>query len=487
MKIIDDDQAGIDPDYLDRMKRDYDLERFVIHLPARLKPPKPGSKHKVRSLLPKDTATRSKQLYPALVSDAIGCGMFVMGTNIAAEDALVPKFIDAFKDLSSTGIASKTNLNRFVNNPITLKLFGTNHPLPRFPIYRSPYAIHPDQWLDMLMAGVPEYVAHFEDEEMVRACCGAFEQEGTAMVVPNEEDWLAVLANMKDNWKHGLILRNSDLANDAYFRGNHFLELQYLEEIYDPEMAERYGLETGRLMVTMHSHGHDFSSVMKSSLLARYYNDPLQVIKEDSELYRMFFIFKEVLKGQSSLQRATIMIKLLHLARKYLETSDIRFMPIAEATHNDIYREGDGINYIRDAHRLYPDRLSIVSGNRDNATYVVLGGPNADHTLGTIFHGLGHALEQHPEAAGTRKSHVITKENRFLPPFRLSPRFNMETVPVRTATYSDEVMAAMEQRGILKRILKLQPMLTLKHGVPYSRFEYMVYRMLSRKDSSAHY
>jgi len=64
--------------------------------------------------------------------------------------------------------------------------------------------------------------------------------------------------------------------------GNHFLEVQYVDEVYDSEIANRYGLTDGQVVVMIHcgsrGFGHqictDYVKIMMKSLPDRNYNLP---------------------------------------------------------------------------------------------------------------------------------------------------------------------------------------------------------------------
>jgi len=488
MKRLNLEYKAIDENYLQSLSQLYEFETIVTHPSARLKGDE-LSRNNGGSVLPKDSAAVSRHLYPGAVKDSLGCGMALINTNLKYSYNAYHIFNDIFKSLADGATSAKINVNRVFNNPVTLPFLGHDHPLVSAGIFNLSSSIPPAQWISTLKNGVPGYFKARSEFKIAKKVSQVFENGGNHISAVSDKKFYSAVKCLRSSWKRGLILRNSDIGNDTYFRGNHFLELQNIQEIIDPKIANLFGLKENLLCLLMHTHGNGFSSALREDIYNFYFKPLGKVVFEKDPFFDIFFTIKDILKAQSAIQRAIVLHRILSIAKEkkndVLQNMDLS--PITESSHNDVFLKGGNVMYLRDCNLLYRDRLSIVAGNFDGMNYLVRGGEKMDDCLGTICHGLAHALPFYQTSLLQYNSNLIIRKNRFLPPFRLRPRFRTQNVVLKSSEYSDEILSRLQDQGFIEVVAKLRPLLTLKYEKPYSKFEYLAYQTISRRKSVSHY
>jgi len=226
--------------------------------------------------------------------------------------------------------------------------------------------------------------------------------------------------------------------------GNHFLEVQYVDEIYDPEAAAALGLSKDQVTVMIHTgsrgFGHqvctDFLEVMRGA--ARRYKIPLA----DMELAAAPFFSKEGQDYYAAMKAAANYAwanrqALTHWTREVFEKTfgrsggDLDMALIYDVAHNiaklEEHKMGRAVRQLvvhrKGATRAFPPdhpelpplyRKSgqpvIIPGDMGRYSYLLLGakGAMAD-TFGSACHGAGRLMSRH-EAMRRARGRSITEE-----------------------------------------------------------------------------
>jgi len=167
---------------------------------------------------PSSTATATRDtLILGLTSPSPNCGMALARTSLYADDANDAN--DATLDALFGELARRLSLN------------------PHAPV------LSPDETADMMLRGAK---AAIERYDLVPSTPDYMDQQGNAL--PPDVDAQAVLRAVPrallgiGGWKFAQV-----------GRGNHFLELQVVDEIHDEIVARAWGLEEGQLVVMYHA------------------------------------------------------------------------------------------------------------------------------------------------------------------------------------------------------------------------------------------
>lgn len=297
------------------------------------------------------------------------------------------------------------------------------------------------------------------------------------------------------------------ISNKAYERGraqqgtlgsgNHFLEIQYVEEIYDEKVANSLGLFRGQVTVMIHTgsrgFGHqvctDFLEVMERAVLK--YNISLP----DKELACAPFSSQEAQDYLSAMRAAANYAWanrqcIMHWAReaflRVFNTSpkELGMSLIYDVAHNIAKIEEHEINgkrirlvvHRKGATRAFPPghpelpeiyreigQPVLIPGDMGRASFVLIGTQKAmKETFGSTCHGAGRVMSRH-QAIRQAKGRAIWREmeDRGI----IVRSAGRETLAEEMSeAYKDisNVVDVVHRAGISKKVAKLRPMGVIK-------------------------
>ncbi len=277
--------------------------------------------------------------------------------------------------------------------------------------------------------------------------------------------------------------------------GNHFVEVQKVEEIYDEEIAEKMGIWKNQVVITVHSgsrgFGHqicvDYLKIAKNTL-SKY-----GITLPDMQLACMPFksqegqdYFKAMCGGANYAfaNRQILGFRTADTIRKYLGISweELGYRLIYDHAHNIAKVEEHRIGNItkrvvvhrKGATRSFPPKHPevppayretgqpiIIPGDMGRASFLLVGREDSmEKSFGTACHGAGRLMSR-------RKAKEFVKEQgleRVIKDMVVVARGKgtiMEEIP---QAYKDvtEVVRVVEEVGIATIVAKLKPLGTLK-------------------------
>lgn len=234
--------------------------------------------------------------------------------------------------------------------------------------------------------------------------------------------------------------------------GNHFCELQGVEEIVDPVAASAVGLERGGLSLLVHSG----SRGLGARIFARHDRGGTDGLRLDAG-GEDYLRDHDGAVGFARLNREVIAMRAVEALRV-----DARL--VVDNPHNIAERRTDGVLHRKGA--APADRgLVPVPGSRGAVTYLVAPLPGAADSLASLAHGAGrkHDRASMPKRLGQQAStlarlarnpfggHVICQDRKLL----------LEEAP---EAYKDigRVVAEMEAAGLCRVVAILRPLVTFK-------------------------
>jgi tRNA-splicing ligase RtcB len=277
--------------------------------------------------------------------------------------------------------------------------------------------------------------------------------------------------------------------------GNHYLEVQWVEKIYDSQAADAYGLFPEQVVISIHSGsralGHQIGS------------DYLKVLDAASRKYEIPIRERELVcapysspEGQRYLAAVRCGINgafanrqaLAHLAREAfhqaLQVHPAEITTLYEVGHNtakvEDHRVSGGrkplIVHRKGATRAFgpghPDlpltyrevgQPVLVGGTMGTASYVLAGTRKAEQdTFGSALHGAGRILSRKQATKQFRERTVVQElESRGTLVRAHSRRGVAEEAP---GAYKDvdAVVEIMERAGIVRRIARVRPLICIK-------------------------
>ncbi|MCD1293973.1 RNA-splicing ligase RtcB [Methanocella sp. CWC-04] len=276
--------------------------------------------------------------------------------------------------------------------------------------------------------------------------------------------------------------------------GNHFLEIQYVEKIYDEQVAKAFGLEEGKVTVMIHcgsrGAGHQICT------------DYIKVLEKASRKYGIKLYDRQLACAPLSSEEAKDYISAMAAAANYAwanrqvishwvrETfndyykSEIKMDLLYDVAHNVAKFEEHDINgkrvkvcvHRKGATRAFaPGREEvpvafrnvgqpvIIPGSMGSASYVLVGTQKAmETTFGSTCHGAGRVMSRHAAKKEVRGSE-IKKELLEMGIIVKAPKDSAiaEEAP-EVYKDIDDVIEVVHRLGISKKVARLVPIAVAK-------------------------
>jgi len=289
--------------------------------------------------------------------------------------------------------------------------------------------------------------------------------------------------------------------------GNHFLEIQVIDEIIDKDTAEKWGLSRNRIVIMFHT-GSEIMGAYLGRLFAnrkkigrksrrmllknkiKYHllgGSPKTLTKRITYYFipkQFTFIDLDIPEGQRALLAvncsanygfANRMAVFGHIRDAIIDLSENEKSGIRllyDCSHNSIYREtvnGQAVwGHRHNACRVYPPSLLkqhhvfsqtgqpvILPGTNQTSSFICAGLEGASATHYTVDHGLG-AIQKNYE----KQFPVIEagQANRIYDYSNEAPK----TIPILSDDGVNRAVETLNRTGIVKTVARLRPIATLK-------------------------
>ncbi len=285
------------------------------------------------------------------------------------------------------------------------------------------------------------------------------------------------------------------------FGGNHFLELQVVDEIRDSALATRWGLRHGQVVVMYHLGPGPFSGTLlhhwslrtkldsnrapafflsklgfhfgqrlgQGNLLAKwnthFRSNGWTPIPEDSNEGRAFNAAMAMAMNFGYAYRLAT-VRAIYDGLREAFSPNVRAELLCDISHNGITQEtlGGERSWVarHNACRLVPGQPTIVAGAWDVPSYLGLGLSDSEGRMHSYDHGAGHLIES-ARAAGlltpTEDSVTRVKMTRGRG-FRVVSARN---VPVMDPGPIDGLMDRLADHHLMRSAVRLRPIGNLKN------------------------
>lgn len=278
--------------------------------------------------------------------------------------------------------------------------------------------------------------------------------------------------------------------------GNHFIEIQQVVDIYDPEAARTFGLKKGFITIMVHTGSRGFGHQVATDYIERLRKRNLARIKvNDPQLVYAEILSKE---GQQYLQalnaasnfawanRQMIMDKIMAVIEQMFHASSasLGLRLVYDQAHNIAKFEEHEIRgkkqsvlvHRKGATRAFPPghqdipveyrrvgQPVLIPGSMGTSSYVLRGTPEAmTVSLGSSAHGAGRVLSRHgalKKSSGTNIRQELKQKNILV--FTLSERGLKEEAPEAYKDI-DEVITITEGAQISRKVARMIPLLVIK-------------------------
>jgi tRNA-splicing ligase RtcB (3'-phosphate/5'-hydroxy nucleic acid ligase) len=387
------------------------------------------------------TDARSGVVSPGAIGFDINCGVRLLKTALGVDDiaARLEPLVDALYQAIPTGVGSKGSLT-----------------LDR-------------DALDGVLAGGARWAV--EKGYGVREDLGRIESDGC---LPG-----AAPSSVSDHARERGKRQLGSLGS-----GNHFLEVQTVEIVYDPRAAETLGLHEGAVTVMIHTGsrglGHqvctDYLEVTGKALRRYGITVPdrqLACAPVDSDEARAYL---SAMRAAANFAFANRQV-LSHWTREVfartlgIAPGDLGMSPVYDVAHNiakEEEHEVDGarrqlIVHRKGATRAFPGQPVLVPGDMGRYSYLLMGTEVAmRETFGSTCHGAGRLMSRTAAVKAARGRRIGDELRQRGVLARATGRDALaEEMP---EAYKDvqDVVAVVHRLGISTRVVRLRPLAVIK-------------------------
>jgi len=276
--------------------------------------------------------------------------------------------------------------------------------------------------------------------------------------------------------------------------GNHFLEVQYVEKIFEPEVADCFGLHRDQVVVLIHCGsrglGHqvctDFLKTMNEAM--RRYNISLPdrqlacVPSQSPEGQR--YLGAMAAAANFAWANRQVISHFTRQAFRRVLGEETKLRVVYDVAHNiaksERHRAGstteDVLVHRKGATRSFPagsifippayrgvGQPVLIPGSMGTASYVLVGNERAmEETFGTVCHGAGRAMSRTAAKRG-RDARVETKklEDRGIILRSQTRDGILEEIPEAYKDI-DAVIEVVHRAGLARKVARLRPMRVIK-------------------------
>ena len=276
--------------------------------------------------------------------------------------------------------------------------------------------------------------------------------------------------------------------------GNHFLEVQYVERIFEPEIAERFGLYQDQVVVLVHSGSRGFGHQVCTDYL-RDMDPAMRRYKLNLPDRQLACVPATSPEGQAYLgaMRASANFAwanrqgITHFTREAFQRifgkkQTLRL--VYDVCHNIAKLEWHRVNgrdrrvlvHRKGATRAFPTgrpeipeaykdigQPVLIPGSMGTASYVLVGAQGSlDETFGTTCHGAGRVMSR---TAAKKSSYAVNAKQRLEKQgivVRAETRNGISEEIPEAYKDVDAVINVVHNAGLSKRVARLKPMGVIK-------------------------
>jgi tRNA-splicing ligase RtcB len=275
--------------------------------------------------------------------------------------------------------------------------------------------------------------------------------------------------------------------------GNHFVEIQYVSEIYDEETAAAFGLSVDQIAVMIHTGSRGLGHQVCT--------DYLEIMQEGIKKYKIQIVDRQLAcvpiqspEGQSYLKAMAAAANfafanrqmITHWTRDAFERvlGNVNLSVVYDVCHNIAKQETHDVSgsprqvlvHRKGATRAFPKHHPevpldyrevgqpvLIPGSMGTYSYVLVGTERAmKETFGSSCHGAGRAKSRHAAKKETTAEELIEALGRKGIQVRGASRGGLTEESPEAYKDVSQVVEAVHHAGIAKKVAKLVPIGVIK-------------------------
>ncbi len=279
--------------------------------------------------------------------------------------------------------------------------------------------------------------------------------------------------------------------------GNHFLEVQKVERVFDDQVAKAYGLEKDQVVVMVHTGSRGFGHQIASDYLRELneYQARKGIRLVDRELSYAFVKDKEAQNYLAAMRCAVNYAfanreLIAHAIRKSFEQAfgksadELGMETLYDVAHNIAKLEEHEVEgrkvkvYVhrKGATRAFPKGRSevpkpyrdigqpvLIPGSMGTASYILCGMPGSmQESFGTTCHGSGRVMSRHQAIREIPTSKTLSSLKEKGIELRVKSKNLISEEAEWAYKNVDEVVGTVEKAGLSKIVVRNVPILVVK-------------------------
>lgn len=257
------------------------------------------------------------------------------------------------------------------------------------------------------------------------------------------------------------MIRDPSLAG---LSGNHFLELQYVSEVFDRHRAYELGVRAGQLAVMVHTGSRDVGFFVGQRWMDRAKAEwPKGVTYPESGLFgRVGPLAQEYLAAMhtaahyADANRALVMELVRQRIRQVY--GDIAMPLVCDVPHNIVLSEKGGNVHRKGATPAHPGQPLLIPGSMGDDSYL-LDGLGNERFANSASHGAGRAVSRMEMTWKSKKESSLAA--RQFECITLREERRIEEAPSAYKPIGPAIQSQVEE-GLVRSVARLSPILTLK-------------------------
>ena len=281
--------------------------------------------------------------------------------------------------------------------------------------------------------------------------------------------------------------------------GNHFIEIQLVDEVYDKKAADAFGLKKGLITLMIHTGSRGFGHQIATDYIEQIRKKSLdKLAKLNIKDQQLIFADIKSNEGKHYLQalnaasnfawanRHLLMVDIIRIFEFYFKSSarNLGIHLVYDQAHNIakfethdvdgkeqqllVHRKG-ATRAFPPGHRDVPARYRhigqpvLIPGSMGTASYVLRGTQTAmDISFGTSAHGAGRKLSRHKAIKFASNMNVRNRlKDKNILVYSHSKQGLKEEIP-EAYKEIDQVIEVTEGAGISEKVARLIPLVVIK-------------------------
>ena len=265
-------------------------------------------------------------------------------------------------------------------------------------------------------------------------------------------------SGIRPEWRKGNLRLKRRLGR--HFGGNHFLEFQAVDEIFDERKAQEWGIKNGQVYILYHTAGEDLEDILEEKVVQEVIRQPRFVrLEPSSKNAQIIMKAIKILMNYGFAYRKTTLFILKDLADRVLGRK-LELRGWVDNFHNSVEEtDSNSFIYRHNVNKVSAGAPVILSGFHNLRSYVNVGEPGAADFLWSADHGYGDLIKRFPSfsVSNLKVRRIWLKRGLNLPFFLKKDEIGLEQ-----SLAAERVLSLLEKNKIARRVFSLRPIINFR-------------------------